>query len=284
MTNQRPFNIRIFVAEGLPDGLRFVEKSNWIGQGIICPRNRYPNVKKREEFGNSGVYILVGRDGDDDRQTIYVGEAETVRSRLDSHHANKEFWTQAIVFTTKGDPLNKAQVQYLEARLIELATETKRCRLDNGNVPNLPGLSEAEEAEIAGYLDELLSLLPVIGIDAFEKLETASKRKRLYYWRGKGWKATGWETASGFAVKAGSLARGDTVPSMGSYSKMRQQLIDDGILTPDADGYRLGVDHEFSSPSGAAAVIAGRAQNGREAWKDADGVSLKEHQEQEASV
>ena len=37
MTNQRPFKIEIFVAEGLPDGLRLVKKSNWIGQGIVCP-------------------------------------------------------------------------------------------------------------------------------------------------------------------------------------------------------------------------------------------------------
>ncbi len=27
--------------------------------------------------------------------------------------------------------------------------------------------SEADEAEIAGYLDEMLSLLPVLGVDAF---------------------------------------------------------------------------------------------------------------------
>ena len=74
MTAARPFKIQIFVAEGAPDGLRIVEKSNWIGQGIICPRARWPHVKSRSEFDKSAVYILSGRDGDDDRPTIYIGD------------------------------------------------------------------------------------------------------------------------------------------------------------------------------------------------------------------
>ena len=84
MANPRPFNIRIFVAEGLPDGLRLVEKSNWVGLGVICPRGRYPAVKKRSEFSGSGVYILWGRDDEVELPVLYIGEAETVRTRLDS--------------------------------------------------------------------------------------------------------------------------------------------------------------------------------------------------------
>jgi hypothetical protein len=288
MTTPRPFNIRIFVAEGLSDGLRFVEKSNWVGLGIVCPRGRYPQVKKRKEFSGSGVYILVGNEGDDDRPTLYVGEAETVRNRLDSHHANKDFWQQAIVFTTKGDPLNKAEVQYLEACLVELATENRRCRLDNSNAPNRPGLSEADKAEIQGYLDELLSLLPVLGIDAFERVEASSPSRRIYHLKAKECDAKGFETNTGFAVLLGSLARGSTVPSMKehalSFFNRRRQLIDDGVLLPCDEGLRFSVDHEFPSCSQAAAVVLGRNANGRVEWKDAEGVTLKEHQEQEADA
>jgi len=49
MNNPRPFKIDIFVAEGMPDGLRLVEKSNWVGLGIIWPRGRYAKVKKSPE-------------------------------------------------------------------------------------------------------------------------------------------------------------------------------------------------------------------------------------------
>ncbi len=165
----RPFKIHIDVAEGMPDGLRFVEKSNWTGLGIVCPRGRYAEVKNRDEFSRRGVYILVGEDGHDGRPTIYVGEAETVKQRLDRHHAEKDFWREAIIFTVKGEPFNKPQFQHLQSRLLELARENKRWQLDNSNVPPQSGLSEADEAEAEGYLDEMLSVLPVLGIDAFQK-------------------------------------------------------------------------------------------------------------------
>lgn len=86
MIEQRPFKIQIFVAEGLPDGLRLVEKSNWIGQGIVCPRGRYPQVKGRPEFSRSGVYLLVGQDGDR-LPKLYVGETGQIRKRLNWNYA-----------------------------------------------------------------------------------------------------------------------------------------------------------------------------------------------------
>jgi len=120
-----PFNIRIFFPEGLPDGLRIITKPNWSGLCIVCPRNRYAEAKKRrEEFSRSGVYILVGPDEDDSRE-LYIGEAETIRKRLDMHHAEKDFWNQAIIFTQSGDPLNKAQVQYLESHLVNWRRNTR---------------------------------------------------------------------------------------------------------------------------------------------------------------
>jgi hypothetical protein len=42
------------------------------------------------------VYVLAGPEEDaqfEDR--IYVGEGEDPRARIDNHHANKDFWSQA---------------------------------------------------------------------------------------------------------------------------------------------------------------------------------------------
>ena len=247
MTARRPFKIQIFVAEGLPDGLRMVEKSNWIGQGIVCPRGRYLSAKKeRPEFSRSGVYLLVGQDGDP-LPKLYVGEAEKVKNRLDLHYTNKDFWQQAIVFTTKGTPLNKAQVKYLEARLLELAKKYGRSKLQNSVKSNRPKLSEADRAEMEGYLDELLSLLPVLGVPFFERGETPSRdRKVVYRAEGPGYKATGLETNTGFTVLKGSLARAKTAPSMEravpGYYRQRQALISEGVLEKTAEGYRFTAD------------------------------------------
>jgi hypothetical protein len=35
MTNHVPFSLNIFVADGDPDGLRLVERTNWIGKAVM---------------------------------------------------------------------------------------------------------------------------------------------------------------------------------------------------------------------------------------------------------
>ncbi|WP_419861341.1 GIY-YIG nuclease family protein [Candidatus Palauibacter sp.] len=286
MTDPRPFKIQVFVAEGRPDGLRLIEKSNWVGLGIVCPRGSYARVKKREEFARSGVYILVG-PGDDDRPRIYVGEAEMVGVRLDEHYVSKDFWQQAIVFTTTGTPRNKAEIRYLEARLLELARQHERCELENRTKSQRPGLSEADVAEMEGYLDELLSLLPVLGIYAFEPKETISPDQHLYYLKVKQCDATGFETSTGFTVLKGSLARPEPTRALRnhfpSYVKKREQLVEDGVLLKDADRYRFARDHHFNSPSQASTVCAGRSSNGLDDWKDGEGFSIKQNRAKAAS-
>lgn len=120
------YTITILLVEGCSDGLRLVTKSNWNGAGLVCPRNRYPRVKRREEFSRSGVYILVGFSEDETRPAVYIGQGDVVRTRLNEHHERKESWQQAIVFTAQEDTLHKGYTQYLESKLIALAKENGR--------------------------------------------------------------------------------------------------------------------------------------------------------------
>lgn len=52
------FSISIFFPDGTPDSLRIVEKSNWIGRCIVCPRAKFVESKVRSEFERTGVYVL----------------------------------------------------------------------------------------------------------------------------------------------------------------------------------------------------------------------------------
>lgn len=279
-----PFNIRIFFPEGSPDGLRIITKPNWSGLCIVCPRNRYAEAKKKrvEQFSRSGVYILVG-SGEDDSRELYIGEAETIRNRLDLHHAEKDFWNQAIIFTQSGDPLNKAQVQYLESHLVKLAKKYKNWKMDNIQVPREPKLSESEKADSAGYLKEVLLILPVLGVDAFMVGEESQAEISLYRFMGEGWDATGYETGSGFLVQKDSLVCLSAKPNLyPSATTKREQLIKERILIKYGEGYRFEVDHIFNSSSQAASVCADRSCNGRTSWKDENGITLKERQKEEA--
>jgi hypothetical protein len=120
-----PFSLRIFVADGDPDGLRIVERSNWVGRALVFPRAALaqPSVATRPELQQTGVYLLLGprEDGEGDR--LYIGEGDPIKPRLASHHSGthqKDFWTRAICFFAMGQALNKAHVQFLEANLIRL--------------------------------------------------------------------------------------------------------------------------------------------------------------------
>lgn len=282
MSKRRPFKIEVFMAEGLPDGLRLVTKSNWIGQGIVCPRGRWQDkkVKERPEFDRCGVYLLVGERGDQ-LPMVYIGEAEQVRTRLDQHNLKKDFWQEAIIFTTTGTELNKAEVRYLEARLVQLAKNCKRSKLENIVAPQDRGLSEPDEAAMEGYLDELLSLLPVLGVDFLERDETPAGRK-TYHLRMKGCNAKGRETNTGFRVLKDSLARSETLEAMKTvpgYFNLRHELISQEILQKAPEGHRFTADWDFASPSAAAAVCYGGPASGPTVWKDKSGVSLKENRE-----
>lgn len=292
-----PFSLRIFVADGDPDGLRIVEKSNWIGKALVFPRALLPQVKARPELAQTGVYLLLGPRPDGEGDMLYVGEGDPIRPRLESHYAQKDFWTRAIGFTTTtAGQLNKAHVQFLESRLIALARAAKRLPLDNANQPAEPSLSEADRADMEVFLGHMLGMLPVLGVHAFEQVPsvstsslstgTASVSPTLLYCKGKGIEASGYESTQGFVVCKGSQAVVDVVPSLETNKParlvQREDLIARGVVEIHGATYRFVQDYVFSSPSIAATFVLGMSSNGRTKWRDAQGRTLKEIQELEA--
>jgi hypothetical protein len=286
MNEIHPFSIRIFVANGDPDGLRIIERSNWNGKAMMFPRPLLPEVKKREEFSRTGVYLLLGPREDGEGEMLYIGEGDPVRPRLENHFSKKDFWNRGVFFVTGQEgALNKAHVQYLEARLIELANAAKRMSLDNQNQPNRPTLNEADQADMEVFLGHMLQILPLLGISAFEKpAATKTARKNRLFINAKGLKAEGYESTSGFVVCEGSQAALETVPSMKTHVRgmyeIREKLISTGVLGLKGNSYRFTQDYSFSSPSTAAAVAMGRSANGRVEWKDKSGKTLKTIQEE----
>jgi len=287
MSNQAPFSLRIFVADGNPDGLRIVERSNWIGKAVMFPRALYTEVRNRTEFQQTGVYLLLGPRSQGDGESIYIGEADPVRPRLENHYADKDFWTRAVFFVAGPGQLNKAHVQYLESQLVKRAIAAKRMPLENGNVPTEPTLSEADRADMDVFLANILGMLPVLGVHAFESVAAkTTEAVVLLGCEGRGVAATGYDSPQGFVVKTGSFAATDEVPSLKEHfpnvCEMRADLLKSGVLVLDGDKYRFTQDYTFNSPSLASSVVLGRSSNGRTEWEDDNGRSLKQIQEEQA--
>lgn len=276
------FSVRIFIPTGEPEGLRIVEKSNWTGHGIVFPRAKFAEVRQRSELRRTGVYILWGPGESGQLPRVYVGEGDDVLPRLDLHAKQKDFWTHAVVFTSKDQNLNKAHVQYLESRLVVLAREAKRAELDNGNIPQVPALSEADTADAEGFLGDLLLCLPIVGIAVFEMPKTPSSSQPKLFLRMKGVEARGCPSPEGFVVLSGSSVAKKEVLSIPSHIKaLRDALIDAGVLRDTGEYFQLQQDYAFNSPSAAASVVMGCSINGRGEWKDVSGKSLGQIQQQE---
>jgi hypothetical protein len=281
----KPYSIKIFLPGGDPDGVRLIEKSNWSGVGLVVPRALFAEAKTRKELSRTGVYVLVGPAEDSGLQRVYVGEGDPIRPRLEQHASKKDFWTTCIGFTSKDENLNKAHVQHLEARLIELATEAKRCKLDNGNTPTRPSMSEADAADADGFLSEMLLCFPVLGISAFAKPEAVAAPGNMLRLDSKGIVAHGALTPDGFAVFAGSAAVLNEQPSCHEFMRaLRASLIGNGVFKPNGNAFTLTQDYVFASPSTAAGVLLGRPANGRTEWKTKSGKTLKELQESQGGV
>ncbi|MCA9608097.1 MAG: GIY-YIG nuclease family protein [Myxococcales bacterium] len=279
--------IRIYLADGSPTGIRHAELVNWTGQAIVCPRGRIGELAQWAESQRPGVYLLFGDDDDSGKPILYVGEGENVLARLQSHVKTKDFWTQAVLFTSKDENLTKSHVKYLEARVVELARAAGRVELENGNQPTMSALPRADRDAMEEFLEPLRILLAALGFNALQQVgssvsvgagaEAPLAKTVLHFAVAKrGIEARGASTDEGFIVFAGSRGDSELRGTLGKgYLSLREQLLADGDLVVDGGTLRVARDVVFTSPSAAAAVLAGGAYNGREAWRDDSGTSLK---------
>jgi len=161
--------IRLFLTDGQPNGLRTVEISNMTIHGTIFPRTQLDGFMKREVANKPGVYMLIGQDEQNlETNVLYIGQGDPVLPRLRDHARNKEFWTEAVVFSSKDDYLTKTQVKYLEADLYALAKDAYRAKLDNAQAPIRPNISEVDKAEVNQFLEAIKLLLLALGRDILE--------------------------------------------------------------------------------------------------------------------
>lgn len=294
MSSNRGRSIRLFLVDGVANGLIKAEIINWTGQAFVVPRTGLATFLKRKEALNTAIYLLSGPDPDDPfGHSVYIGESEEVGTRLRQHDADsrKDFFERAIVFMSKDENLTKAHARYLEARLTERIRNAGRTKPMNGNEPGGAALPEADLSDMESFIDQIELILPVLGLDILrpivrispalhdeirdriqgpgEKLlsENDAERATFVFEVGNA-RATGREVGGEFVVLSGSLARGTETPTLAeTYKILRSRLKKDGSLTTREDGMLfLTRDVPFNSPTAAAAVVYGASISGPANW------------------
>jgi hypothetical protein len=160
--------ISMFLLDGGADGRIACELFNWTGKAYKIPRHLLKSSVERKDLHRAGVYLLFGRDESSEETAIaYVGEAEEIYPRLQQHQ-DKEFWNEALVFVSKDENLNKAHTKFLESIIHHAAMSAGRYRLENGNKPPRPVISESEMSVMSEFFEHLRLLTGALGYKIFE--------------------------------------------------------------------------------------------------------------------
>lgn len=288
--------IKIFLADGSPTGLRTAELGLSTCKAVIAPRSNLTGLRTRPEAKRTGVYILVGQDPEHaGREAIYVGEGDNVFTRIARHDKdeNKDFWDYVALFVSKDENLTKAHVRHLEGKLLALAWEGKRCKIVNTKFPDPCVLPEADVAEMDELLEHILLLLGTLGVRAFHVMPptvekpvaepaAASVSALTLTMKGAGYEAECLFLDGAFTVRKGSRARLEQTFSLSAGAvSTRSALRDNGVLVESGDALVFTQDYSFDSASGSAAVICGSTVNGKIVWHLPDGRTFKQWEQEQ---
>jgi hypothetical protein len=292
--------IKLFLVDGVPDGIRTAEIMNWTGHILFAPRSSIVELLLRAESRKTGAYLLIGRDPDNaDQEMVYVGEGDNVGHRISSHNRDKdkEFWEHACVITSKDLNLTKAHVRYLESQLIRLIGQEGRAILANKSEPDFDLLPEADLSDMDDFIVRLQILLPVLGVGFIRPTPMLRPLQRAAFphegssivaptmpgrsieastdgiefkMNAGGLQARAVEIGGQMVVLKDSQARSEEAPSLSSHVRtFRDQLRRSGKLIADAGNLRFTDDVAFNSPSAAAQAIMATSRNGRTDWINA---------------
>lgn len=274
--------------------------TNWTGVAYKIPRTELDQCKERNDLKQSGVYFLFGNSDETGKGVVYIGQAGTRKNgegilyRLMEHKRNpeKDYWTEAIVFTTSNNSFGPTEISYLENRFCKLAVEARRYEVKNGNDPTPGNITEEKESEMEEFIDYSKVIMGTLGYKLFEPVINKSCIEKqdaqeivetdqipLYLERviknvGKV-NANGIQTSEGFVVFSGSRISpqdDNTIPAVIKERRKSAPIDINGILKEDL---------LFTSPSYAAMFVIGKSANGLTSWKTQDGKTLKSLENEE---
>lgn len=292
-------SIQLFLMDGEASGRIKCTLANWTGVAFKIPRTELDKCKDRDDLKQSGVYFLFGTSDDTGKGVVYIGQAgarkngEGILNRLQEHKRNpeKDYWTEAIVFTTSNNSLGATEISYLENRFCNMALAANRYEVRNGNDPTPGNITEEKESEMEEFIDYAKVIMGTLGHKLFEPLgkpvvnvsesnnnnDAVQGAVALHLARnikkiGR-IEADGVQTTEGFVVLQGShIASVDdnTIPAVIKERRKKANIDENGILQEDM---------LFTSPSYAAMFVIGKSANGLTSWKTSDGKTLKSLEE-----
>ncbi|RYD70065.1 MAG: GIY-YIG nuclease family protein, partial [Verrucomicrobiaceae bacterium] len=225
-------------------------------------------------------YFLTSSSEDGEDLRVYVGQTGDLKSRLNNHNKEKDFWQRALVLISKTNSLTQTHSLFLEWCCLQAIQKAERFKHENGNAGSRPHTPAPMEADCHEIFETGRTLLATLGYPLFDPVVKTDSSKEdeneIFVCKGSGIDARGRYTTEGFVVLEGSVGRKESVNSIQNTSdhQMRLKLIDAGVMRVEGDRVIVTKDHLFRSPSTAAVALLGRTANGWCEWKLPDGRTL----------
>lgn len=287
-------SINLFLMDGTATGRVKCTLANWTGVAYKIPRTDLDKCKEREDLKQSGVYFLFGISDDTGENIAYIGQAgarkngEGILYRLQEHKRDldKDYWTEAVVFTTSNNSFGPTEISYLENRFFNLAQEAKRYNVKNNVDPSSGNVTEEKESELEEFIEYAEIVMGTFGHRVFDSLEEKPTYKimedknpaaePLLFLKTTKAEAKGRRTNEGFVVyKDASVSVVPTKSCPETILNLRNkhaEKVKEGKLIEDI---------LFTSPSAAAGFLTYASANGMIMWLDEYGRTLKEIEELE---
>lgn len=282
-------NINIFLMDGTASGRIKCTLANWTGVAYRIPRVDLDLCKERNDLKQSGIYFLFGISDETSEPVIYVGQAgarkngEGILYRLQEHRKNpdKDYWSEAIVFTTSNNSFGPTEISYLENRFCSMAADAHRYIVKNGNEPTQGNVTEEKESELEEFIEYAKIIMGVLGHKVFEPLidiesstdgrsDTGTSANTVFYIEKRGANARAVQTADGFIILSGSVISRDASPAcpesaLNARTKYKEVISENMVLLKNVP---------FKTPSGAASFVLGRSSNGNVEWTTEQGITF----------
>lgn len=286
--------VNLLLMDGTASGRIKCTLGNWTGMAYKIPRTELDKCKERDDLKQSGVYFLFGVSDQTGDCVVYIGQAsarknrEGILYRLQEHKRNpdKDYWTEAVVFTTSNNSFGPTEISYLENRFYKLAIESKRYRVKNCNDPTIGNITEEKEIELEEYIENAKIVMGTLGHKVFDPIvsnpihftngiinaTSIQNDEPIFFYERALVKASGQRTSDGFVVFQGSILAIKLQPSCPENVRRFREKYADKIDERGA----LTADVLLSSPSAAASFVGGSSISGNLVWKTAEGKTIKD--------
>jgi hypothetical protein len=300
MSGDRPIVMDLTLLNGTPKGVIRLMLRNREGIVFKIPRN-YANqlTQLLSKTGSitcldkSCVYILFGLDDLGKQPMAYIGETDTIATRLLNHCYNqKSFWNSALVFCRNDYDFGKEAVYYIETQLIDRAVKVKQYRIDNAVKTQYPAINDSNRIVADDFIENIFILTETLGYSIFEAKSTIEVSMTqdgvpFFVIVRNNIIAKGQPVGDGkkFVVFKGSTICPEVAQSLlPAIKNNRENLIARGAIVNN----QFTEDVLFTASSTAAGVVCGCTISGPEAWNiplpDGSYKTLKRYREEQGDL